>query len=409
MIIIATGVAIAWSFMRRPSILREDHVGFPAVVRSNSTDMMMAELSPELRAWYHAPDSPQAPMVEFENNQIDLGTVNAGESIPGTLKFRNRGQDSLRILAVRPRCGCTTGEIRVGGNTYKLGDAIPPGAQGSCDVRFSAAGYSGAKDFIVDILTNDWTLQYNDGRPVGLVEIHTKVNIRRSYEFANGHALIDLGEFSYTKGGEGSVILQSVSGHEFAVGAFASAIPLLTMSAEPIDATRSRWKIVAKAGVGAPLGPFNRSVHVPLISSEAGNPKSIDISVSGFVRGSVHVSPATGIHFNVIPRGHAGERKVQFAVVPGSSLHVAGVQIVKEKSRSHRATSHSDPDGIPLGVQADFVACEISGASTGQEVTILVRVTPDAPSGSFTRFLRLTTGIEDGPMDMELPITGFVR
>ena len=72
-----------------------------------------------------------APVIEFENDSYDFGTVNQGEVVKYTFKFRNSGNADLIIRNVKPSCGCTT-------PTW-TSEAVKPGRSGEIQVQFNTA------------------------------------------------------------------------------------------------------------------------------------------------------------------------------------------------------------------------------------------------------------------------------
>ena len=53
-------------------------------------------------------DEPDPTMIQFEQEEYDLGTLTAGEVAKGTFKFTNTGDADLYIDNVKPSCECTT-------------------------------------------------------------------------------------------------------------------------------------------------------------------------------------------------------------------------------------------------------------------------------------------------------------
>jgi uncharacterized protein (DUF58 family) len=72
-----------------------------------------------------------APVIEFEGDTYDFGTVNQGEVVKHTFKFRNAGNADLVIQNVKPSCGCTT-------PTW-TNEPVKPGRTGEIQVQFNSA------------------------------------------------------------------------------------------------------------------------------------------------------------------------------------------------------------------------------------------------------------------------------
>lgn len=369
-------------------------------------DLLLQGLSPELRALYRPPAPGSDPKIVFAATVVDCGTMNPSDVVKHSLDFCNTGSGDLRILALRPRCGCTIGEIRQGGRAYTLGEAIPPGSAGSIDVTLSTAGYSGEKIFAIDVLTNDWNLRYSDGRATGIVRIDLKANVRRSFEFSSGADTIEIPDLSYVHGGSASVVLRSISGSPFTVGPCGGAPPV-EIEAEPVDDSRSQWSITARVRGGAPLGPFQQEIRIPLTPSDPGAPKSLPVRVLGFVRGSVRRTPAAAVHFGVIRQGNSARQEVTLEAEGKTLLRVRNVRL--EGVRKPLTVPVTSRPSEECRESEDFVTAEVEGNASGARVQIVLHVSERAPRGSFTRFLRFETGVPDGPPAMEVPVTGFVR
>lgn len=86
-----------------------------------------------------------AGAIEVES-LIELGEVAFGASVNRTIRFRNRGDQPVSILAVRTTCGCTAAEPDV--------DRLAPGAEGTVRVVFTGKN-AGQQTQFVRIVTDD--------------------------------------------------------------------------------------------------------------------------------------------------------------------------------------------------------------------------------------------------------------
>jgi hypothetical protein len=91
---------------------------------------------------------------------IELGQVAFGASVERTIRFRNRGDQPVSILAVRTTCGCTAAEPDV--------DRLAPGASGTVRVVFTGKN-AGRQAQFVRIVTDD------PAQPVVSVRIRAQV------------------------------------------------------------------------------------------------------------------------------------------------------------------------------------------------------------------------------------------
>jgi hypothetical protein len=94
------------------------------------------------------------PKLSLDKPEVDLGTIYGGVKKTGTFTLKNIGNDTLRIISVRPTCGCTT---------VKQPKAfLLPGESDVAEFEFNSAGYRGKVEKHVNINTNDPTSQYID-------------------------------------------------------------------------------------------------------------------------------------------------------------------------------------------------------------------------------------------------------
>jgi len=86
------------------------------------------------------------PIVEFDQEEYDFGTVVEGEKVEGVFKVTNAGKVDLIILDVKPSCGCTTP------NWTK--EPIAPGASGEIKFEFNSTGRVGVQNKSITVKSN---------------------------------------------------------------------------------------------------------------------------------------------------------------------------------------------------------------------------------------------------------------
>jgi|SRR5690625_1484251 len=86
------------------------------------------------------------PVLTFDENPYDFGTVKNGEMLEHEFTFTNTGDAPLKVLKANPSCGCTVPEWSK--------DPIAPGEKGSLKVKFDARGRSGKQHKNVRLTTN---------------------------------------------------------------------------------------------------------------------------------------------------------------------------------------------------------------------------------------------------------------
>ncbi|MEO6131025.1 MAG: DUF1573 domain-containing protein [Saprospiraceae bacterium] len=91
------------------------------------------------------PSGPTTSMA-FEETDFDFGTVNEGEHVKHTYKFKNTGNEPLIIASAKGSCGCTVPKWP--------SDPIAPGQTGVIDVEFDSKGKPGKQTKRVTVVAN---------------------------------------------------------------------------------------------------------------------------------------------------------------------------------------------------------------------------------------------------------------
>lgn len=97
-----------------------------------------------------AQNNDSLPVMTFDQDTVDFGVVNEGDTVIKDFWFTNTGKGDLVIKQAHPACGCTY-------PTY-TSDIIKPGGRGKIHVEFHSQGFGGhsvVKDVIVIYRTPD--------------------------------------------------------------------------------------------------------------------------------------------------------------------------------------------------------------------------------------------------------------
>jgi hypothetical protein len=86
------------------------------------------------------------PILKFEKDTHDFGTIAEGEKISYAYKFTNTGKAPLIIRSAQGSCGCTVPEYPK--------DPIAPGGEGVINVTFDSQGKQGHQEKTVTIISN---------------------------------------------------------------------------------------------------------------------------------------------------------------------------------------------------------------------------------------------------------------
>lgn len=84
--------------------------------------------------------------VQWSETDHNFGKINGKDSVAHVFKFKNTGTNPLKVLEVKPACGCTSG------NYSK--DEILPGAEGFVELKFSPVGKTGIQSKSATVIMN---------------------------------------------------------------------------------------------------------------------------------------------------------------------------------------------------------------------------------------------------------------
>ena len=104
--------------------------------------------------------------------EYNFGTINQGEVVSHTFKFKNTGSEPLIITDAKATCGCTIPK--------KPTEPIAPGETGELVVEFNSAGKSGAQ-------TKQVTVTANTNPPQSFIRIVSDVTVKDAAAGAAAH------------------------------------------------------------------------------------------------------------------------------------------------------------------------------------------------------------------------------
>lgn len=93
-----------------------------------------------------APVAAQQGIAQFEERMHNFGVVDEGVDASHTFTFRNTGDAPIRLVQVRPSCGCTTPEWTQ--------DAVAPGETGNVTAVYHSMGRPGPFNKSVAVFTD---------------------------------------------------------------------------------------------------------------------------------------------------------------------------------------------------------------------------------------------------------------
>jgi hypothetical protein len=87
-----------------------------------------------------------SPVIEFDQEVYDFGTITEGDIVEGVFKVTNKGKVDLLLTEVKPSCGCTTPDWTK--------DAIKPGETGEIKFEFNSNGRVGNQNKSITVKSN---------------------------------------------------------------------------------------------------------------------------------------------------------------------------------------------------------------------------------------------------------------
>lgn len=88
----------------------------------------------------------QAPVMEFTEQEVNLGKITEGDTLRHQFKFTNTGKTPLTISSAVASCGCTV-------PSYPK-EPVAPGQTGTIDVLFNSKNKTGMNTKTVTVYAN---------------------------------------------------------------------------------------------------------------------------------------------------------------------------------------------------------------------------------------------------------------
>jgi len=93
------------------------------------------------------PEGP-LPVIQYEVEDHDFGTIKEGQKVSFTYKFKNTGDAPLIIQNAQPSCGCTV-------PTWTK-EPIPVGGSGTVTAEFDSNGKPNIQNKTITVTANTW-------------------------------------------------------------------------------------------------------------------------------------------------------------------------------------------------------------------------------------------------------------
>ncbi|MBI3820073.1 MAG: DUF1573 domain-containing protein [Planctomycetes bacterium] len=397
----------------KPASLPE--VQRPAIYVSSSSALIPSG------AVHSRPAAGFEPKIVLETNDYDFGGVEAGKIATREITFKNEGKGPLRILQLRPMCGCILGAVYLHDQLYNLSDEIAPGAVGMLRLSLRPLWGKGDKHTRVDLLTNDPTFGPTSEAPFGHIQIKITARIQPTVEFIESsgaelpEAKVAFGAFNSGTPRRAEFTIRSTRDEPFEIAGIVPADPHLLITSVPVGASPSlQWKVNIEVPKGEAFGPFTKRFQVVTKPEMYG----IQFYVEGEVCGKIQCDPALpgGLNIGAIsPSTKVAGKIVVSTLSKTDKLNLHDLQFEEfkdyklEGGRYVPATKGA-PRKFDENGNSGLVA-EIREIEAGRkaEISIMIKPGPHVGLGRVLAMITVHTSIEDGPEKLVIPLSAVIR
>jgi hypothetical protein len=278
----------------------------------------------------------------------DFGTVNSGDKVERTLKFRNVGNEDLVITYARPTCGCAVSSIS--------SKRVAPDGTGEIKITLDTKGRQGFQDHKVYITSNDPVMPISQVRLVGMVISEKVALYPRS---------VDFGILRKDESICREVNVYDSGGYDLRVTKVACDSPYVNCSVATVGDERSpRYLLLLTLSPDVPQGDLKTKVTITTT-----HPKEpvVEVPVTATVKEDIGV-PVIQMMFNTAKKGRAAQQSMVFF-----SSRKMPIKILKIGSPIPHMTTKATPmDG-------------------GKECRITMHLDKQAPVGQFMGDITLHT------------------
>ena len=277
----------------------DEGAGAPSIPGSGDADVDPEEAGAAESVGPQAPGRGPLAQIVTSADVHDFGSVWAGAELAHEFEFEAGGEVPLRIVAVKPDCGCTLAhleQILPDGNRqpYELDTEVAPGTRFALAITFDTVGRNGGQSKAIRIYANV---------PGGVRNMTVAAEVRPFLEVEpRQHSL---GQITIFDRVEKTFKVRSVGGETYRLEGPTNSLPEpMEVSLVPVDpgddGRSATWEVTVSVGENMPKGSRNYSLHLrtDLVNDyaprdEAGQPVpfGIDAMVHATVVGAVSVQP----------------------------------------------------------------------------------------------------------------------
>jgi hypothetical protein len=232
----------------------------------------------------------KGPLIRLDQRSVDFGRIPQHTRVTHTFTISNDGTELLRLIKVKPDCGCTLAE--------PADTLLAPGTSTTLRVVFNSGNYEGEQRKVVVMETNDPAEPRLDLLLLSYVTQDVEISDR-------------ILAFGPVRRGQTPVLATTLTaepGVPFTVRSPLDARELVEWSvARDPQTGPEAWKLEARIRPDAPLGRFDVKVEIPLDHPKK---KAGHISVRGLIHS--YFSPADlGINFSSLTAGRTLTRTLR--------------------------------------------------------------------------------------------------
>lgn len=316
-----------------------------------------------------AVDTASGPKLLVPEDKKDVGVVAKGEAIKHVFVLKNTGKADLHVTDVKPSCGCTVPEFD---------KVIKPGGEGRVTLTVDTKNFTGPISKTALLMTDDPSMPQ--------MTLFLSANVKPFVE------ALPYGFFRITalsgEAASSEVVLVSDE-PEFKPTKIETPNSFLKAALSPVpekelikDKNPNQWKITLTAAPDAPEGILGGTVKV---STGVKRQPEMEISVSGFVKPAVSVTPVSINFGNFDPKGDAVKRNV---MIVNNNAQAANFAVTKVETN------------VP-GISAEIVPVDKS------RVQVVLTVDQKIKKGVFEGQLLIKT-TDKVKSDVKVPLKGVI-
>lgn len=321
----------------------------------------------------------KAPRLTIVEPVKDYGTVPKGDKLDWAFVVKNTGDADLQILAAKPGCGCTVADFD---------KVVKPGETGKVTAHVDTTAFAGPIAKTVTLETND------PSTPTAQLTIHAVV---KPYVEAYPAGFV---RFNLLQGEADAqaVTLYSEEEEPFQITKVESPVDWIKVDYKKVDDPTQLAQGVGKPGqaqykfnitVGGPdakIGPIAEKVK---IFTNSKHQPEYNVSVSGVVRPTYRVEPASGVNF--------GE------VAPADSGAIRSVMLHSNNLKQPDAFTVTKAES-----SSPFVTTAIKPGANKGDYEVTLQIAKDAKPGDLDGTVKIFTSDKINPV-VTVPVRATIK